>query len=57
MSTHSLLGLGIVMTLLECIGVKIITYIKPVAVVLFFGLGNAGFLAIAAYDISARIPL
>lgn len=56
MSTPSLLGICILMALLECMGVKIITYIKPVAVLLFFGLGSAGFLAIAAYDIAARIP-
>lgn len=53
-STPNLLGISLVMALLESMGVKIITYIKPVAVVLFFDLGNAGLLAIAVYDIAAR---
>jgi hypothetical protein len=55
-STPRLLDICIVTVLLENIGVKVITYIKPIAVLLFFGMGSTGFLAVAAYDIAVKIP-
>jgi hypothetical protein len=42
------------MVLLEYMGAKVITYIKPIAVVIFFGLGSTGLLAVAAYSIAVR---
>lgn len=40
------------MLVLEQFGIPILTFIKVVAVVGFFGIGNAGFLAIAAYNVA-----
>jgi hypothetical protein len=44
------------MVLLENIGVKVITYVKPIMVLAFFGLGSTGFLAVAAHSIAVKIP-
>ncbi|CAI7618423.1 unnamed protein product [Penicillium glandicola] len=54
-STPRLLKMCIVMLLLENMGVKIITYIKPIAVLVFFGLGSTGYMGAAAYDIAAKL--
>ncbi|KAF4226658.1 hypothetical protein CNMCM6457_007491 [Aspergillus fumigatiaffinis] len=53
-STPRLLEIYIGMVLLEYMGAKVITYIKPIAVVIFFGLGSTGLLAVAAYSIAVR---
>jgi hypothetical protein len=42
--------------ILEYLGVKAITYIKPIVVLASFGLATVGFLAIPAYDIAMKIP-
>lgn len=52
LSTRRLLIISIAMLVLEQVGIPILTFIKVVAVVGFFGIGNAGFLAIAAYNVA-----
>lgn len=52
LSTTRLLIISVIVLALEQVGVPVITYIKVIAVVAFFGIGNAGFLAIAAYNVA-----
>lgn len=55
LSTNNLLSTCLLMYVLETIGEQIITYIKPIMVLVFFGLGSAGFQAIAVYSLVARV--
>jgi hypothetical protein len=41
--------------ILEKAGLKALTYIKPISVLAFFGLGSTGYIAAAAYDIAAKV--
>lgn len=45
----------IIMLFLENCGVRVITYIKPISVLGFFGLGITGYMGAAAYDIAAKL--
>ncbi|OOQ83558.1 hypothetical protein PEBR_35493 [Penicillium brasilianum] len=54
-STPRLLAMCFVMLFLENLGVMVITYIKPLSVLVFFGLGIAGYMGAAAYDIAAKL--
>lgn len=51
-STRQLVAACAVTLALEYLGLKILTYIKPIIVLVFFGVGNAGFLAVAAYNVA-----
>lgn len=53
-STRQLMKVCMGMFLLENLGVKIITYIKPIMVLMFFGVSSTGFLAIAAYNVAVK---
>ena len=55
-STPNLLKACAGMLFLESIGMKLITYIKPIMVVAFFGLSNFWFLAIASYNVVIALP-
>ncbi|KAL3441771.1 hypothetical protein BJX65DRAFT_288043 [Aspergillus insuetus] len=55
MSTRTLLKLFMGVLILEYLGVKAITYIKPIVVLASFGLATVVFLAILAYDIAMKI--
>lgn len=54
-STPRLLAMCIIMLFLENCGVRVITYIKPISVLGFFGLGITGYMGAAAYDIAAKL--
>jgi hypothetical protein len=54
-STPRLLAMCIIMLFLENWGVKVITYIKPISVLGFFGLGITGYIGAAAYNIAAKL--
>ncbi|KAL5358359.1 hypothetical protein BJX96DRAFT_182838 [Aspergillus floccosus] len=54
-STPRLLAMCFIMLFLENLGVRVITYIKPISVLVFFGLGIAGYMGAAAYNIAAKL--
>ncbi|KAE8374725.1 hypothetical protein BDV26DRAFT_295715 [Aspergillus bertholletiae] len=56
LSTRRLLGICVGFVFLEMIGVKVITYIKPISVLVLFGLSFSGSLAIAAYNVALKPP-
>ncbi|KAF7171062.1 hypothetical protein CNMCM5623_003529 [Aspergillus felis] len=53
-STRRLLDIYVGMILLEDMGVKVITYVKPIMMVTIFGLAFTGFVTAAAYSIAVR---
>ncbi|KAE8372799.1 hypothetical protein BDV26DRAFT_285665 [Aspergillus bertholletiae] len=56
-STSKLLAMCLVVLLLDNIGFKVLTFIKPIAVLVFFGLGGAAYMGAAAYHIAANVLL
>ncbi|PYI23559.1 hypothetical protein BO99DRAFT_428843 [Aspergillus violaceofuscus CBS 115571] len=54
-STPRLLAMCIVMLACEYGGLRVITYIKPISVLVFFGLGIAGYMGAAAYNIVVKL--
>lgn len=56
-SNSRLISIAAVLLFMETLGISVITYIKPIMVLAFFGLSNIGFLAVASYNITiARSP-
>jgi hypothetical protein len=56
-STRTVLKLSLGMLVLEGMGVRIITYIKPIVVLGSSGVANFVLLAITAYDIAMKIAI
>ncbi|PYH85383.1 hypothetical protein BO82DRAFT_429389 [Aspergillus uvarum CBS 121591] len=54
-STPRLLAMCIVMLVCEYGGLRVITYIKPISVLVFFGLGIAGYMGAAVYNIVLKL--
>jgi hypothetical protein len=42
------------MLFVENWGVRVVTYIKPISVLVFFGMGITGYMGAAAYNIAAK---
>jgi hypothetical protein len=54
-STRMLLTVCAGLYALESVGLKIITYIKPIAVLVFFLVANGGFLWVACYHVAIGV--
>jgi len=55
-STSTLLDICVGAMILENAGVKVVTYIKPIMMLVFFGFSNFGFHAIGSYSIAFANP-